>query len=44
VPAAAPLHATADPSSASNAVESAGAAAEEDGAGAGSAVLLEQQR
>ncbi|XP_039779699.1 copper-transporting ATPase PAA2, chloroplastic-like isoform X2 [Panicum virgatum] len=37
VPAAAPLRATADPSSASSAVD----AAEEDGAGAGSAVLLD---
>ncbi|PUZ42575.1 hypothetical protein GQ55_9G593400 [Panicum hallii var. hallii] len=41
VPAAAPPRATADPSSASSAVDAAGSQAADEGAGAGSAVLLD---
>ncbi|RLN40305.1 copper-transporting ATPase PAA2, chloroplastic [Panicum miliaceum] len=41
LPAAAPLRATADPSSASSAVDAAGSQAADEGAGAGSAVLLD---
>ena len=41
MPAAAPLRATADPSSASSAVDAAGSQAADEGAGAGSAVPLD---